>query len=442
MGGRGILEKKEFIMKGMFEKRFDLKGHNTTVKQEITAGFTSFLTIVYIMVVNAAILSDAGIPLEAGIVATVITSVVGCIMMAVWANAPIVLVPGMGVNSFFTYTIVQSMGLSWQEALAAVFVSGLIFMLTAFTRLASILTQTIPKTLKEAITVGIGVFLAFIGLQKGGIVVGNSSTFVALGKLSDSHVLATILTLVLALFLFVRDVKGSFLITIFAGTVIAWLFGLVDVQTLENTGFSVTDYGVVFGAMSFDKLLSVPFWIATFSLTMVLVFENMGLLHGMLERPEKFSRSFQANAVSVATSSLFGTSPTVSTVESAAGITAGGKTGLTSLVTGTLFLLSLFCIPFVKLIPDSAIAPILIIIGGLMIQNIQHINLQDFSEGFPAFLIIIMIPLTYSIADGIAFGFIAYPILKLALGKQSEVGKPLYVIASLFFLTFVLHALG
>ncbi len=429
-------------MKGMFEKRFDLKGHNTTVKQEITAGFTSFLTIVYIMVVNAAILSDAGIPLEAGIVATVITSVVGCIMMAVWANAPIVLVPGMGVNSFFTYTIVQSMGLSWQEALAAVFVSGLIFMLTAFTRLASILTQTIPKTLKEAITVGIGVFLAFIGLQKGGIVVGNSSTFVALGKLSDSHVLATILTLVLALFLFVRDVKGSFLITIFAGTVIAWLFGLVDVQTLENTGFSVTDYGVVFGAMSFDKLLSVPFWIATFSLTMVLVFENMGLLHGMLERPEKFSRSFQANAVSVATSGLFGTSPTVSTVESAAGITAGGKTGLTSLVTGTLFLFSLFCIPFVKLIPDSAIAPILIIIGGLMIQNIQHINLQDFSEGFPAFLIIIMIPLTYSIADGIAFGFIAYPILKLALGKQSEVGKPLYVIASLFFLTFVLHALG
>ncbi|MBO9129811.1 NCS2 family permease [Bacillus sp. 165] len=429
-------------MKGLLEKRFDLTGHSTTVKQEITAGLTSFFTIVYIMVVNGAILSDAGIPVEAAILATVLTSVVGCMIMAIWANAPIILVPGMGVNAFFTYTIVQSMGLSWQEALAAVFLSGLIFMLTAFTRLAALLTQTIPKTLKEAITVGIGVFLAFIGLQKGGIVVGNSSTFVALGKLSDPQVLATLSTLVLALFLFIRNVKGSFLLTVFAGTGIASLFGLVSLDTLQDTNFSFQDYGVLFGAMSFDKLLSVPFLIATFSLTMVLVFENMGLLHGMLERPEKFSRSFQANALSVAASGLFGTSPTVSTVESAAGIAAGGKTGLTSLVTGMLFLLSLFCIPFVKLIPDSAIAPILIIIGGLMIQNIQNINLQDFSEGFPAFLIIVMIPLTYSIADGIAFGFIAYPILKLALGKRNEVGKPLYVIASLFFLTFVLHALG
>lgn len=429
-------------MKGLLENTFDLRGHHTTAKQELLAGATSFFTIVYIMVVNAAILSDAGIPLEAGILATVFSSFVGCLLMAFRANAPIILVPGMGVNAFFTFTIVHSMGLSWQEALAAIFVSGILFAITAFTPLARILSETIPKSLKEAITVGIGVFLAFIGLQKGGLVVANSSTAVALGSLRDPHVLATLATLMIALVLFIRNVKGNFLWTIAAGTFIAWLFGIVNTAQTGSSSFSFSDYASVFGAMSFAKIVSVPFWIATFSLSMVLIFENMGLLHGMLERSEKFRRAYQSNALSVLMCGLFGTSPTVSTVESAAGIAAGGKTGLTSLTTGVLFLGSLFALPFVKIIPDSAIAPILIIIGGLMIVNIQNINLQDFSEGFPAFLIIVMIPLTYSIADGIAFGFIAYPVLKLALGKRNEVKKPLYIIASLFFLTFVLHAMG
>ncbi|MFX3625572.1 MAG: NCS2 family permease [Ectobacillus sp.] len=429
-------------MKGLLEKTFDLTGHKTTVKGELLAGATSFFTIVYIMVVNAAILSDAGIPLEAGILATVFSAFVGCLIMALHANAPIILVPGMGVNAFFTYTIVKSMNLSWQEALAAVFISGLIFTITAFTPLAKLLSETIPKSLKEAITVGIGIFLAFIGLQKGGLVVANSNTAVALGSLQDPHVLATLLTLLIALVLFIRGVRGSFLWTIAAGTAIAWMFGLIEAGRANAVNFSLADYASVLGAMSFDKLSAPPFWIATFSLSMVLIFENMGLLHGMLKKADKFPRAYQSNALSVITCGLFGTSPTVSTVESAAGIAAGGKTGLTSLTTGFLFLGALFALPFVKLIPDNAIAPILIIIGGLMIVSIQNINLHDFSEGFPAFLIIVMIPLTYSIADGIAFGFIAYPILKVALGKRNEVGKPLYIIASLFFLTFILHTIG
>jgi AGZA family xanthine/uracil permease-like MFS transporter len=429
-------------MKGLLENRFDLRGHHTTVQQEMIAGTTSFFTIVYIIVVNAAILSDAGIPLEAGILATVFSSLVGCLLMAFLANAPIILVPGMGVNAFFTFTIVHSMKLNWQEALAAVFISGIVFAATAFTPLAKTLSETIPKSLKEAITVGIGIFLAFIGLQKSGLVVANSNTAVALGSLRDPHVLAALVTLVIALILFIRNIKGNFLWTIAIGTSISWLFGIVDTTENGTSQFSLIDYGSVFGAMSFSKITSVSFWIAVFSLSMVLIFENMGLLHGMLERPEKFQRAYQSNALSVLFCGLFGTSPTVSTVESAAGIAAGGKTGLTSLTTGILFLGSLSVLPFVQVIPDSAIAPILIIIGGLMIVNIQNINLQDFSEGFPAFLIIVMIPLTYSIADGIAFGFIAYPVLKLALGKHNEVGKPLYIIASLFFLTFVLHAIG
>ncbi|MCP8966953.1 NCS2 family permease [Ectobacillus ponti] len=429
-------------MKGLFEALFRLTAHQTTVRQELTAGLTAFFTIVYIIAVNAAILADAGIPLESGILATVFSSAAGCLLMAFRANAPIILVPGMGVNAFFTYTIVHSFGLSWQEALAVVFLSGILFAITAFTRLAGILSQTIPQSLKEAITVGIGLLLAFIGLQKGGLVVANATTGVALGSLRDPHVLATLLTLVLAVILFSRGVKGSFLWTIAAGTAIAWSFGLVKAESGQAASFQLADYGHVFGSLSFSGLTSVTFWIAVFSLSMVLIFENMGLLHGMLEKPEKFPRAFQSNAISVLTCGLFGTSPTVSTVESAAGIAAGGKTGLTALTAGLLFFTSLFFLPFVKLIPNSAIAPILIIIGGLMIVHIQRIPLHDFSEGFPAFLVIVMIPLTYSIADGIAFGFMAYPILKLALGKQREVAKPIYMIAGLFFLTFVLHALS
>ncbi|UOY93866.1 NCS2 family permease [Ectobacillus sp. JY-23] len=425
-------------MKGLLERIFHLRSHETSSKQELLAGTTSFFTIVYIMVVNAAILADAGIPLEAGILATVFTSFVGCLIMAFRANAPIILVPGMGVNAFFTFTIVHGMGLSWQEALGAVFMSGVLFAITAFTPLAKILSDTIPKSLKEAITVGIGVFLAFIGLQKGGLVVANTNTAVAMGDLHDPHVIATTLTLVIAVILFIRNIKGNFLLTIAIGTIIAWVFGILE---SERSTFSISDYASVFGAMSFARIADLTFWMATFSLSMVLIFENMGLLHGMLEKKEKFTKAYQANALSVLTCGLLGTSPTVSTVESAAGITAGGKTGLTALTTGVLFLLSLLVLPFVQIIPDNAIAPILIIIGGLMMTNMQQINLQDFSEGFPAFLIIVMIPLTYSIADGIAFGFIAYPILKLALGKKSEVNRPLYVIASLFLLTFVLHAL-
>ncbi|MGG2064569.1 NCS2 family permease [Bacillus sp. S14(2024)] len=429
-------------MKGILEKTFKLDLHHTSPKQEVLAGVTSFFTIVYIMIVNASILSDAGIPLEAGILATVFSSFVGCLLMAFWANAPVILVPGMGVNAFFTYTAVHTLGLTWQEALAAVFIAGIIFAIAAFTPIARTLSAAIPKSLKEAITVGIGLFLAFIGLQKGGLVVANSNTAVALGKLSSPVVLATLLTLIVALVLFIRNVRGNFLWTIAIGTGIAWLFGLVDTSQVGNGSFSFANYGDVFGAMSFGKLASLPFLIATFSLSMVLIFENMGLLHGLLEDQRKFSRAYQANAISAMTCGLFGTSPTVSTIESAAGITAGGKTGLTSIVTGGLFFASLFALPFVKLIPDSAIAPILIIIGGLMITNIQQIPLNDFSEGFPAFLIIVMIPLTYSIADGIAFGFIAYSILKVALGKHKEVAKPLYIITCLFLLMFVLPAIG
>lgn len=426
-------------MQKFIERHFDLQGHQTTLKTEVIAGLTSFITVVYIIVVNGSILADAGIPYDAAIIATVLTSFVGCLLMGLRSNAPILLVPGMGLNVFFTFTIVHSMGLTWQEALAAVFISGLIFTLTAFTKLASLISQSIPSSLKEAITVGIGLLLTFIGLQKGSLINANSTNMVEIGNLGSPEALVTILTLVLAIVLFIRNVKGSLLLSILAGTVIAYLFGIVNLSEVKQTSFSIGDYTSVLGSMSFERIASLSFWIAIFSLTMVIVFENIGALYGMLQDQSKFKRAFQSNAISTITAGIFGTSPTVSTVESAAGIATGGKTGITAITAGILFLPALFLIPFMKLIPDSAIAPVLIIIGGLMIQNVNRIDFKDFSEGFPAFLIIALIPLTFSIADGIAFGFIIYPILKIALGRKKEVNIPLYTISLLFFLNlFVL----
>ncbi|MBM7704715.1 NCS2 family permease [Metabacillus iocasae] len=432
-------------MKALLEKTFQLKQHDTTVSKEGVAGVVSFLSIVYIIAINSAILADAGIPIEAGIFATVATSVIGCLLMAFWANAPLILVPGMGINALFTYTMVQSMGLSWQEGLAAVLISGVLFALLAFSRFSVKLVEAIPHSLKEAITVGVGLFLTFIGLQKGGLVVPSETTFVALGNLASPFVLSTLITLVITIVLFIRNVRGNFLISMVAGTIIAMLFGVLPSTGASEQASGVTNFFTGLGAFSFGALGKITFWAAVFSLTMVIVFENIGLIHGqlgMINQSKKFSRAFQANAVSAITCGLFGTSPTVSSVESAAGIASGGRTGLTSLVTGVLFLSSLLFIPFIKMVPNSAIAPILIVIGGLMIQNIKNINLQDLSEGFPAFLIIVLIPLTYSIADGIAFGFIAYPILKMALGKMREVSVFMYGIAFLFFLNFVLHYIG
>ncbi|MED4018325.1 MULTISPECIES: NCS2 family permease [Sutcliffiella] len=421
---------------------FDLSGHETNLKREFMAGLISFFTIVYIIAVNASILAEAGIPLEAGIIATILTCVVGCWLMGIWANAPIILVPGMGINAMFTYTLVLSMGLSWQEALGVVVVSGIIVTIVSFTRLSQLLLEAIPHSLKHAITVGLGLFLTLIGLEKGGLIVKGESSLLALGDMTNPFVIATILSIIVTVILFIRNVPANFLISIIVGTVIAGLLGVVNFSDVGNSSISFESYASLFGAISFEKVGSFAFLVAVFSLTMVLLFENIGLINGhlnMINRPDKFKRSFQANGISILTSGLFGSSPTVSTVETAAGIAAGGRTGVTAIVTGSLFLLSILAIPFMAIIPGSAIAPILIIIGVLMLQSVKQIDFHDLSEGIPAFLVVVMIPFSYSIADGIAFGFIAYPLVKLAIGKAKEVPATLYIIAALFFLTFVAH---
>ncbi|MCQ6266246.1 NCS2 family permease [Fictibacillus sp. WQ 8-8] len=421
-------------------KFFQLEKHSSSIKQEVLAGVTSFFTIAYIIIVNPLILADAGMPYYGVLLATILTSVAGCFFMGFYANAPIILTPGMGVNAFFTYTIIQGMGLSWREALAAVIISGILFLAVASTRLKDVLSESIPASLKHSITVGIGLFLAFIGLQKGGIIEASSTTFVKLGHLGHPTTLLTIIGLVVTLFLFSRNVKGSFLIGIALTCLISYLTGWAHGTEDTHNKLELAPFMELFFGADFKGIFSLPFWIATFSLTMIVTFENMGLLHGLLPDRGKFPKAFQANAVASLISGVLGTSPTISTVESAAGISEGGRTGLTSVVTGILFLASIAVTPFLSMIPDGAIAPVLIIIGGLMVQNIQHIPLSDFTEGFPAFLIIALIPLTYSIVDGLAFGFIAYPVLKMAVGQRKQIPAPLYVIALLFLINFMFHS--
>ncbi|WP_227395363.1 NCS2 family permease [Jeotgalibacillus aurantiacus] len=418
---------------------FKLDQHDTTVKKEVSAGVVGFFTIVYIVAVNALILSESGMPFEGAVIATIAVSALGCILMAFIGNAPIILVPGMGINAMFTYTLVNAMGFTWQEALAIVTVSGLLFIIVAFTKLSDVLNTAIPQILKDAITVGLGFFLLMIGLEKGSLITQGNNALLAIGHFNEPEALATIITLLVALILFVKNVPGHFLWTILTGTILSFVFSIVP-ENASNQ--ALTADSIVWFQMSFDSWLEIPFWIGVFSLTMVLVFENIGLVHGhvsFIKKPEKYEGALRANAISAFSSGLIGSSPTVSTVESTAAMAAGGRTGLTSLTTGVLFIVSAAFIPYMGYIPDHAIAPILIIIGILMIQQMRHMKLDDFTESVPAILLIVMIPFTYSIADGIAIGFIMYPFLKFMTGKWREVSMPLLIISILFLLYFVVH---
>ncbi|NYE05791.1 AGZA family xanthine/uracil permease-like MFS transporter [Bacillus niacini] len=424
------------------ERLFKLQQHGTTLAKELSAGFISYITVVYIIIVNATILAAAGIPLEAGIIATILTSFFGCLIIGFWSNTPILLIPGMGLNAMFTYTIVQSGGFTWQEALAMVFVTGLIFVVIAFTPVANVITSSIPNSLKEAITIGIGILLILIGFDNAGIITDSEHTLLAIGNLSSPGAVTTIIGLIITVILFIKNVPGNLLLSILITSLLSIWIGGSKVEGISLTMPSLQEYLGVFGQLSWAQAGNIVFWLTSISLAMVVVFENIGLIHGhnkMLKSTEDGKKSLQATGISVLASGIFGTSPTVASVESAAGITAGGRTGLTTIVTGILFLASILFIPVIKIVPASAVSPILILIGVLMLQNIVHISMDDLTESFPALLIIVLIPLTYSIADGMAIGFVLYPLLKLLLGKGKEVHPALYFIAILFFSNFVIQ---
>jgi len=413
-------------------------------RRELLAGAVSFFAIVYIIIVNSSILADAGIPQEAGIIATILASAIGCFIMGIWGKAPLIIAPGMGINAMFTYTLVQGMGLTWQQALAVGMMSGICFLAISMTSFVEKLRTAIPASLQEAISVGIGLMLVLIGLHKGGVIVSDPSSVIAVQSFADPGVLVTLATLALTCILYMRKVPGNLLLAIIGGTVLAYLLGAAPSAAANVGGSSWSSYGDVFGQLSVKGATVTTLIVAVFSLTLVIVFENVGLINAQLNmsgKRERFKRSIQATSFTVFLSGIFGTSPTVSTVEAAAGISAGGKTGWTPIVTGTLFLVSLIAMPVITLVPDQAVAPILVFIGGLMMPAVRNISFKRLEEGFPAFFIIAFIPLMHSIVDGIAIGFISYALFHAAVGKWREVKPLFYVISLLFVVYFVLQAI-
>lgn len=411
------------------------------LKQEIIAGITGFFAISYIIIVNPIILKDAGIPTDLSVFATIISSVIGCLIMGLWANAPVILTPGMGVNAFFTYTVVVGMGLKWPIAIAISMVASAIYALVAFTKLSQILAEGIPETLKAGITAGIGLFLVEIGLEKVQLIQRGTNSILAVGNLAQPATLLALFGLVLTLILFLRNVTGGFFIGIFITSIIGVIFKIKD-QAAPNVKLSdLSKYHQIVAKGDFSDILSIPVLLAIFSMTMILVFESMGLLEGILPNPNKFKRSFQASSMTSFISGVLGTSPTVAAAESASGIESGGRTGIMALVAGLLFAVSLFFIPLLTYVPQAAIAPVIIITGAIMMESLARINMDDLAEWFPAFLIVVLIPFTTSISTGLAFGFVAYPVLKIATGKAKDLTVPTYVLGGLFLLDLVLSAL-
>ena len=409
-------------------------------QREIVAGITAFFAISYIIIVNPLILADAGIPAELSVFATIFSSVIGCLLMAFVADVPIVLTPGMGINAFFTYTICVTMGLHWQEPIAISLASGVIFAFVACTKWCLRLSQAVPGSLKCAITAGIGLYLVEIGLEKGQLIQPGTSSIIELGSLTNPVALLALFGLVLSLALYLRNVMGSFFIAILVTSVVASFAGIHDAVPLDLNLAHLASYPDLLLKADFSNALSIPFLLAVFSMSMIMIFETMGLLEGILPDQRCFKKTYESSAFTTMLSSLLGTSPTVAAAESAAGIASGGRTGLMALTAGVLFALSLFFIPLLSFVPQAAIAPVIIITGAMMMQQLQYVDFNDFTEWFPAFLVVVLIPWSGSISTGLAFGFTAYPLLKLMNGRVREVHALGYGLGFLFLLNLVFQA--
>ena len=424
------------------DRWFRLQERGTTVGTEILAGITTFFTMVYIVIVNPGILSEAGMDFHGVFVATIAASIIGTLIMGLASNYPIVIAPGMGLNAYFAFSVVAGGGISWQTALGAVFVAGVIFILLSLTQFRYMLLDAIPTSLKHAITVGIGLFITFIGLQNSGIIVDSPSTLLTLGKLTEPMTLLTVIGLIISLILMSYRVKGYLFIGMLITAVIAWFMGLLELPAtfvaLPN-GLSETAF-----QMDIAGVFSNGLYAVIFTFLLITLFDTTGTMLGVAEqagllKDGKFPRSrgaLLADAVGTTAGSVLGTSPTSAYIESSAGVAVGGRTGLTAVTVSILLGLTLFFSPIVSVLASipAITAPSLIIVGFLMISVVQKIEWNDFEVVFPAFLIIVLMPLTYSIATGIGVGFIVYPILKAIRGKWRDVHPIFYVFAVLFFI--------
>ena len=443
----------------MLEKLFKLKAHNTTAKTEILAGITTFMTMAYILIVNPSILSAAGMDAGAVLTATAIASFIGTACMALFANYPFALAPGMGLNAYFAYTVVLQKGYSWQVALMAVFVEGLIFVLLSLVNVREAIFNSIPKNLKAATSVGIGLFIAFIGLQNAGIIVNDDSTLVALGNVRSVGVALAMLGTIITVALVVRKVRGALLLGILATWVLGMICQLTGIYQVNNDlgMYSLIPSGLlslppsigpVAFQLGFNGVTSIlDFVVVVFSFLFVDLFDTLGTLIGVsqkagyLDKDGKLPRikgALMADAVGTTAGAVLGTSTVTTFVESAAGVTDGGRTGLTSMVTGFLFLIALFFSPIFTVIPSFATAPALIVVGLFMLENVTHVEFTDYTEGFPAFMTILMMVVAYSISEGLVFGVISYVLLKVLSGRAKQLNPVIVIIGILFFLKLII----
>jgi len=429
----------------MLDKFFKITENNSTLKTEIIAGITTFMTMVYILAVNPSILSDAGMDKDAVFTATALSALIATLVMALVAKLPFALAPGMGLNAFFAYTVVLGMGYTWQFALTAVFLEGLIFLLLTAFNIRELIVNSIPLNLKHAISVGIGLFIAFIGLQSAGLIVDNPATLVSLGSMKNPGVLIGLTGVLVTGVLLAKKVKGALLIGILASTILGLFVGVTVVPDNFQMVSLPPSIEPIFFKFDFSQILSFDMLIVLFTFLFVDMFDTVGTLVGvastadMLDKDGKVPRVKQAlfaDSIGTTVGAVLGTSTVTTYVESAAGVAEGGKTGMTALTVAVMFGLALFFAPLFMMIPPEATASALIIVGLFMISPIMKIDLNDLTEAIPAFLTIIMMPLTYSIAQGIVFGMLSYVILKVLTGRHKEVKPIMYIIAVLFIIKF------
>ena len=429
----------------MLERLFKLSEHGTSVRTELIAGVTTFLTMSYIIFVNPDILSATGMDRNAIFVATCLAAALGSIVMGLVANWPIGMAPGMGLNAFFAFTVVATLGFSWQQALGAVFISGAIFVLLTVTGVRSWLIAGIPRSLRSAIAAGIGLFLAIIALKSAGIVVANKATLIGLGDLKQTGPLLAIFGFFVIAVLDAMRVRGSILIGILAVTVLSWILGVSQFHGIVSappsmmpTFLQLDIMGALHGGLIHIILVFV----------LVEVFDATGTLIGVAKRaklleegkPNRLSRALLADSAAIVAGSLMGTSSTTAYVESASGVQAGGRTGLTALTIAVLFLASLFFSPLAGSVPAYATAPALLYVAGLMMRELTEIEWDDLTEAAPAALTALAMPFTYSIANGLAFGFISYVVLKVCTGRWKTLHLATQIVAALFIVRFAFFA--
>jgi len=425
------------------EKFFKFAEHNTNLKTEITAGATTFMTMAYIIFVNPFILSAAGMDFGAVMTATIIAAGVTTILMGLVTNYPFALASGMGLNAFFAFVVAAQFG--WQAALGAVFISGVVFFILSVSGLISMIDAAVPASLKSAVAAGIGLFIAFIGLQNAGIIISSEATQVTLGDLTASGPLLSLIGILIIAILMARKVRGAILIGIILTTIVSFIMGFQPLPSGLGAIFGPpASLAPVLFQLDLKATLAIPVFVI-FSFVFVDVFDTMGTLLGTGARAgfldkdgrlPKVNKAMLVDSIGTMGGAFLGTSTVTTYIESTAGISEGGRTGLTSVVTGILFFLTLFLAPLAGLVPAEATAPALIIVGVLMVGAVTKINFEDFTEALPAFLTIIFMPLAYSIADGIAFGFIAFPLVKVVAGKHKEVHWLLYLLALISLIHF------